>query len=212
MSLLGISVMRTANAGVLIELDGKRILLDGVCNDFPPYLGTPTMLRNALIKDMPDVLAFTHEHLDHYDSTYAKLYKEKTLRSVIGPESLTFNEVDGEISLSLIKTRHIGKSDVPHVSLVIKGSKTIWFMGDATPLSLKNMATLPKPDLIIVPFAFAVTPSAWKATKETGAKKVLLLHMPKKEEDTHGLWSMVESTVRGNDLLFTLEIGEEVRL
>jgi L-ascorbate metabolism protein UlaG (beta-lactamase superfamily) len=212
MGLLGISVMRTANAGVLLELDGKHILLDGVCKDFPPYLGTPTMLFDRLTKDFPDVYAITHEHLDHYDSTYAKLYKEKTLRSVIGPERLTFVEVGNGVLLSLEKTRHIGKSDVSHVSYVINGSKTIWFMGDATPLSLKNMAKYPKPDLIIVPFAFAVTPSAWKATKETGAKKVLLLHMPKKEDDTHGLWDMVESTVQGDDLLFTLDVGEEVNL
>ena len=34
-------VKRTANAGVLLELDGARILLDGVCGEIKPYLPTP---------------------------------------------------------------------------------------------------------------------------------------------------------------------------
>ena len=210
--MLDLRVTRTANAGVLLEIDGKRILLDGVCEPLPPYLGTPAAIRETLTQEMPDVLAFTHEHPDHYDPSYAKLYKEKTLRSVYGPESLPFYEVGNGIEMSLFATRHIGKTDISHVSYVIKGSSTVWFMGDASPLSLKKMTEFSKPDLLIVPFAYAITPSAWRMTKETGALKILLVHMPTKEDDREGLWDMVRNTVGEDDFLFTLNIGEEARL
>ena len=210
--MLDISVTRTANAGVLLELDGKRILLDGFCEPLPPYLGTPHELREALIKETPDVVAFTHEHPDHYDPNYTKLYKEKTLRSVYGPESLPFYELGNGICMSLVETRHIGKTDIPHVSYVVSGSKTVWFMGDATPLSLKKMTELKKPDLLIVPFAYAITPSAWRMTKEIGVCKILLIHMPKKEEDKDNIWNIVRDTVGDDDSLIILGMGEKACL
>ena len=209
--MLGITITRTANAGVLVEMDGTRILIDGVCQPLPPYLGCPDYLLSTLYEDMPDVLAFTHKHLDHYDSNFVKIYEEKTLRSACGPESLSFYENNG-VTISSFPTRHIGKTDILHYSFVIKGSSTIWFMGDATPLSLKSTSSLPKPDLLIVPFAYAITPSAWRLAKETGAKKILLVHLPLKEDDSENLWGMVENTVCGDDLLFTLNIGEKTTI
>ena len=209
--MLGLTIMRTANAGVLIEMDGKRILLDGVCEPLPPYLGTPQTIRNFLVQEMPDILAFTHKHPDHYDCNYETLYKEKTLRFVYGPESLPFYEIDG-INLSLIPTRHIGKTDISHASLVIKGSSTVWFMGDASPINLKEMTGYSNPDLLIVPFAYAITPSAWRMAKDAGAKQILLVHMPTKQDDREGLWEMVETVTQNDSMLFTLEIGEKINL
>ena len=208
--MLDLAVTRTANAGVLLEMDGKRILLDGICEPLPPYLGTPAELRERFTKDMPDVLAFTHEHPDHYDPSYVKLYKEKTLRSVLGPESLPFYEVGNGIKMTLWDTRHIGKADISHVSYTIEGSVTVWFMGDASPSSLKKGSDLPRPDVLIVPFAYAITPSAWRMTKETGAQKILLVHMPSKQNDAEGLWDMVLETTKGDGALKILEAQETV--
>lgn len=193
-------------------MDGKRILLDGVCAPYPPYLGTPAVLWESLERDMPDVLAFTHEHPDHYDSSYVRLYKEKTLRSVYGPESLPFYELGDGIEMLLFPTRHIGRNDIPHVSYVLKGSRTVWFMGDASPLSLKNMSDAPRPDLLILPFAYAITPAAWRMTREIGAQRILLVHMPLKEDDRNGLWEAVKETVGEDRLLFTLNVGERVNV
>lgn len=210
--MLDLTVMRTANAGVLIKMDERSILLDGVCEPLFPYLGTPALLREGLVREMPDVLAFTHEHPDHYDPSYVKIYKEKTLRHVYGPESLTFYELGNGIEMHLLATRHIGKNDIPHVSYVIEGSSTIWFMGDASPISLKKMTNFKAPDLLIVPFAYAITPSAWRMTKETGAPKILLLHMPSEDNDREGVWDAVRGTVGEDQLLFTMDIGEKVYL
>lgn len=194
---MSVTVTRTANAGVLMELDGIRMLFDGVCEPLPPYLGTPSEVREGLTRCPPDLLAFTHRHPDHYDDSYAKAYMEKTLRPVFGPESLPFYRLGQGVEMSLIPTRHIGKTDVPHVSFVVKGSSCVWFMGDASPLSLRKMQDQPRPDLLIVPFAYAITPAAWKMTKETGAKKILLLHMPNIEQDSENIWQMVRETTNG---------------
>ena len=210
--MLGLTVTRTANAGVLLEIDGMRILLDGVCAPFPPYLGTPFALRDTLAREMPDVLAFTHEHPDHYDPSYVKLYKEKTLRPVYGPESMPFYELGNGIEMSLVMTRHIGRTDISHVSYVIKGSSTVWFMGDASPLSLKKMTEFPKPDVLIIPFAYAITPSAWRMTKEMQARKILLLHMPPKEDEGEGLWNAVRNTAGEDPSLFILNMEERISL
>ena len=207
---LSLKLTRTANAGVLMEIDGVRILLDGVCEQLPPYLGTPAYIRKQLLDDMPDVVAFTHKHLDHYDEDYAKSYTLKTLRSVYGPESLPFGKVGG-VEISAHKTRHIGKANVDHITYVIKGSATVWFVGDASPLSLKCMEGEDKPDLLIVPFAYVITPSAWRMTTSLGAKKILLVHMPPRDNDIEGLWDMVESTVQSN-ILYTLDIGQSISL
>lgn len=208
--MLDLAVTRTANAGVLLEMDGTRILLDGICEPLPPYLGTPAELREALTKNMPDILAFTHEHPDHYDPFYAKLYKEKTLRSVFGPESLPFYKLGNGVEMSVRATRHIGKTEISHVSYAIQGSATVWFMGDASPLSLKKMTDFPRPDVLIVPFAYAITPSAWRMAKDTGAWKILLVHMPPRHDDREGLWDMVEKTTRGEGVLKILEMQEMV--
>ena len=210
--MLDITVTRTANAGAIIEMDGTRILLDGVCEPLPPYIGTPASIRDSLMREMPDVLAFTHKHPDHYDPSYAEIYKEKTLRQIYTPESLPFYELENGIGLYLCATRHIGKTDIPHVSYVIEGSSVVWFMGDASPLSLKKMTEYPQPQLLIIPFAYAITPSAWRMTKETGAQRILLLHMPPKEDDAEGLWDAVKETVREDSSLFTLNVGEKACL
>ena len=208
---MSVTVTRTANAGVLLELDGVRILLDGICEPLPPYLGTPEEVRERLTSRLPDVLAFTHKHPDHYDDSYANAYMQKTLRPVFGPESLPlYADVGGGIRLSSVETRHIGRSDVPHVSFVIEGSARVWFMGDASPASLRKMNEFSPPDLLIVPFAYAITPSAWKMTKEIGARKILLVHMPLKENDKEGLWNMVLETTEGDDHLEILKMQETV--
>lgn len=209
--MLGLSITRTANAGVLIEMDNKKILIDGICNDYPPYIGTPAELKAVLTTSIPDVVAFTHKHLDHYDLSYAKLYNEKTLRSTIGPESLNFYKSDG-VEINSVITRHIGKSDILHFSYVIKGSKTIWFMGDASPVCLSDMPAFSNPDILIVPFAYAITKSAWQKAKDTGAKKIVLVHMPLKTNDEVGLWGMVEKVTCNEGDLILLNVGEKIKL
>ncbi len=202
-------IRRTANAGVLIKLDGMSILIDGVCEELSPYIGTPQNIREELEKQLPDIAVFTHKHKDHFDENYAQYYEKKTLRPVFGSE-MPFSATVKGVTLTAISTRHIGKAGIQHTSFVISGSKCIWFMGDASPLELKKMADLPKPDVLIAPYAYAITDSAWRMAKETSADKVVLIHLPPREKDTCGLWRAMEDVTQGDACLVIPELGENV--
>ncbi len=202
-------IKRTANAGVLIKLDGMSILIDGVCEELSPYLGTPQNIREELDKQLPDIAVFTHKHKDHFDENYAEYYKKKTLRPIYGSEMPFSVKVEG-VTLKAISTRHIGKVEIPHTSFIVSGSKCIWFMGDASPLTLKQMNQFQKPDAIIVPYAYAITESAWRMTKALGADRIVLLHLPMREEDIYGLWQLVEAVTQGDPCLYIPNIGESV--
>ncbi len=201
---------RTANAGVLITLDGVSVLLDGVCEEFSPYLGTPPSIRAMLTENYPDAVALTHQHPDHYDPTYVDDYTTHTLRPVYGPEGTRFEQ--NGVRLQSIPTRHIGKADVPHVSFVLTGSRCVWFAGDASPLVWRDAVDLPTPDVLVVPYAYAITDAAWKTTLALGAKDVVLVHLPLRDNDPYGLWSAVESTVGPCDCLHIPCVGETLVL
>lgn len=209
---------RTANAGVLLELDGVKILLDGVCGVVEPYLPTPKSEREALLQDLPDCVAFTHGHIDHCDVSFIPAYLEKTAGPILGPADIPYCEA-GErttrnVKITPVESRHIGKTDgTLHQSYVIEGSKCVWFTGDASPLQLRKWTQLPKPHVLIAPYAYA-TGNAWQICKDLGAETVVLLHLPEKGSDPYGLWDAVGQTV-GEDKtpkLIIPEMGQRISL
>jgi L-ascorbate metabolism protein UlaG (beta-lactamase superfamily) len=189
---------RTANAGVLLELDGVTILMDGVCREVKPYPATPPEIKAQLMEKLPDAVAFTHAHKDHYDPGFAAYALQKN-GVVFGPADCHGTMESGEVGsvrITPITSRHIGVAgkSVSHASFVLEGSSCVWFTGDASPSQWRNHL-LPKPDVLIVPYAYCNTPAAWAATQDLGAKAIVLLHMPKPEDDSIGLWQAVRSTV-----------------
>lgn len=197
-------IKRTANAGVLLELDGVTVLLDGVCREVKPYPATPLREREALQRSFPDVIAFTHAHKDHYDPAFAALYQKQTSGVILGPLDLPGCKASmepitvGGVKVTPVPSRHIGAAGktTQHASFVVKGSKCVYFLGDSSPVQWKNRGDLPKPDVLVVPYAYANTPSGWATTQSMGAQKVVLLHMPSREEDTIGLWDAVTSVIK----------------
>ena len=204
-------IKRTANAGVLIDLDGVSFLLDGVAQELSPYMGTPHHIREKLTQNPPDVVAFTHLHKDHYDRTYAEEYTKRTLRPVYGPECLPPKSIQ-DIEIEVVATRHIGKTEISHISYIICGSKCVWFMGDSSPLMWKNADKFPRPDVLIVPYAYAITPSAWHITKDLGAKEIVLVHFPLRECDELGLWDAAEKNVCGDTSVHIPHIGQVIEI
>lgn len=199
-------IRRTANAGILLELDGVTILLDGVCREVKPYPATPLEERDALQRRFPDVIAFTHAHKDHYDPAFAALYQKQTGGVILGPMSLPGCTATMEdtvvkgVYILPVPSRHIGLAgkDVDHASFIVQGSRCVWFLGDAAPMQWRGK-DLPKPDVVVVPYAYANTPSGWAAAKALGAEHVVLLHMPNREEDTIGLWDAVNAVVKSEE-------------
>ena len=209
---------RVSNAGVLLELDGVKLLLDGLCTAEGPYMATPAPIRDSLLACPADMLAFTHDHPDHFDRAMVEQYRKQTLRPVIGPENLpyatTFHGVAvGGVSVLPVKSRHIGKEyfHLPHVSFDIEGSKSVWFLGDAVPSQWHGIDR--RCDVLIAPFAYALTESAWHMTCQL-ADHVVLVHMPLRENDPAQLWPQVEAVI-GKDCPVKLHIpsiGETIEI
>ena len=209
-------IQRTANAGVLLKMDGVSILLDGLADRVEGYLPTPPAMAEQLLAQLPDALAFTHYHADHCSEALLLPYRKQNLRPILGPEYLP-NEVlrIGEVTITPVPSRHIGKNEpgLSHHSLIIKGSKCVWFMGDAAPLQWKDRKDLPKADVLIAPFAYALSESAWNMTCRL-AHTVVLVHMPLREKDPAQLWPQVEAVVGKNTSakLYIPAIGDTIEL
>ncbi len=197
-------IQRTANAGLLLTLDGVTILLDGVCPDANGYPGTPEPLRKELETNFPDIYAYTHTHADHYDPVFAANYRQAG-GVIIGPEggSVTVRGV----TVTAIPSRHIGKADCKHVGFVVQGSRCLWFMGDSAPVTWKGRSDLPKPDVVAGPYAYAIA-SGWNITQSLGAKEVIILHLPEKANDPYSLWPTVIETVKNTPNVHIPNIGE----
>ena len=210
-------IKRTANAGCLLTLDGQRILMDGVCREVKPYPATPPEIREELLRQLPDGVLVTHRHKDHYDASFVSTYVQNAAGPVLGPADISFCTQEtrsiGSVQVLCIPSRHIGKTEpMDHMSFILQGSKCVWFLGDASPLLWKNRNDLPRPDVMIVPYAYAMG-SGWDICRQLGAKDVVLLHLPPKEVDPFGLWKAVEETVTEPfPRLHIPEMGEAISL
>ena len=209
-------IQRTANAGVLLKMDGVSVLLDGLCDAVGEYLPTTKDLAKQLLDNPPDVLAFTHVHKDHCSEALLLPYRKQNLRLILGPESLPLGAVKiGEVTITPVASRHLGKTEpnLQHVSYIVQGTKCVWFVGDAAPLQWKNRMDFPKPDVLIAPYAYGNTESAWNLVCNL-TKQVVLVHLPPQEADSYGLWNLVEKTTKNREdmTLWIPQMGEKIFL
>ncbi len=208
-------IQRTANAGVLLKMDGVSILLDGLCDRVEGYLPTPPVIAEQLLDDPPDLLAFTHYHKDHCSRALLSPYRKENLRPILGAESLHKGSVQvGKVTITPVESRHLGKIEpgLEHVSYIIEGSKCVWFMGDAAPVQWKDRTDLPRPDVLIAPYAYGNTKSTWELTCSL-THNVVLLHLPDKDKDPYQLWSLVESATCGTAKnLWIPQLGEAITI
>lgn len=199
-------IKRTANAGVLIKSNGTSVLLDGFCTPPLPFLATPNEIKEEILSSLPNIVGFTHKHYDHFDADFADYYSKTTGEKVILEPDICVQK--GDVKVISVKTRHLGKSQVSHVSFVVLAeNKCIWFSGDAAPVSLLGLG-LPKPDILIVPFAYVNTESSLKNTLKSGASNILVVHMPNKENDAYNVYETVENTIKEKKEVKILQLGE----
>lgn len=191
-------IRRTANAGVLLRLDGKNILLDGVSQEEAPYLATPPELRQELLGEKLDALVFTHSHIDHYDPLFVSEYLQNTAGPIMGPAEIPCSSQEtarlGPVTVTPVPCRHVGKTDAEHRCYIIQGSRCVWFMGDASLLHWMGTGEHPKPDVLIVPYGF-VLGKGWQYCKDLAPAAVVVLHLPEKGNDPYGLWDATEKAI-----------------
>jgi L-ascorbate metabolism protein UlaG (beta-lactamase superfamily) len=207
-------IRRTATAGILVTMDSVQILLDGVCREVLPYLATPSEERQRLASSWPNAVCFTHTHEDHFCPDFAAAYKAATGREVIIPSG-EGEWIAGNVRINAIPTRHLGKAggNTAHCSFVIQGSKTLWVMGDAAPTQLRKLEHLPKPDVLMVPFAYLATESALALVQQYLPCKLILVHMPLPDNDPDGIWDAVKAGMaQCKEFLHVPAVGETITL
>lgn len=219
-----IEYTRTANAGGLLEMDGVRILLDGVSQAAGDYLATPADVRDFLLSSPLDVIAFTHNHSDHFQPEFVRQYAaQHQLPKLVGPKDVaadlpeysvvTASAAVRGVQVIAVPSRHIGAEyqNTPHYSFLLKGSALVWFMGDASPLQWQGQEYMPRPDLLIAPFAYASSDAAWQIMEHLAPGRILLTHLPSREQDSEGLWRAVDDVVgrRGGGLVRIPKIGDK---
>ena len=55
------------------------------------------------------------------------------------------------------------------------------------------------------------TLSSVKSIKEVGAKKIVVLHLPERENDEYKLWDAVEKCTENEENIFIPEMGEIIK-
>lgn len=193
-----------SNAGVLVALDGVLLLLDGVCQELIPYLAPPPAIIRELEHRPPDMLAYTHSHPDHFEPGFAARFYKKTRRPVLGTEGVSEllpgipveqgGVTIGGVRVTPVPSRHLGAewSQYLHVSYLLEGSKRIFFTGDAAPLCWKDGISRIQPDVLIVPYPYVTTRIGRQTVERFAPRAVIVVHMPAKELDPDGIWSMTE--------------------
>lgn len=77
------------NAGVMVELDDHKILIDGLCNSaLPLYKNPPAEIREQIISGMApfnniEVLLFTHHHSDHFDPVSTAFFLKQNQNALV---------------------------------------------------------------------------------------------------------------------------------
>lgn len=81
-------------AGLLLERDGVSIMIDPYLSDsvvkYEPKNARRVPVDERFLQITPDVMIFTHDHLDHYDPETAPLFLERTSHrmTVLSPLSV----------------------------------------------------------------------------------------------------------------------------
>lgn len=205
-------------------MDGVNILLDGVSKAVGDYLTTPPDILDQLCNTKLDLMAFTHNHCDHFlpefVRQYAKLHEPPKL---VGPKDvaddlpeygvITASSKAESIQIIAVPSRHIGTAykNTPHYSFILRGSSMIWFLGDASPLQWRDQEKLPQPDLLIAPFSYATTEAAWQIMEHFAPKRIILTHLPSREHDGKELWPTMEAVLAHHPecVVFVPDMGEK---
>lgn len=217
---------RTANAGGLLELDGVSILLDGICGGAGPYLPTPPDMLDRLIQRTVDLAAFTHAHPDHLDPSgmmeclYAwggvPVLGTWDAANALSPWPVTVGErvTAGPVTVIPILSRHIGVAyqKMEHNSLLVEGSRRCLFLGDAAPTQWEGWNG--RTEVLFAPFACVTTETGWHIVENLAPRRLILLHMPARDNDPEELWSAVETMLshRRTIPVTIPEMGETVTI
>ncbi len=83
------NITYVSNAGILLNINNKKILVDGLCvSRISIYKSTPTEICNKIIEGFPpfdniDNMLITHKHSDHFNANLTCRFLENNINTVV---------------------------------------------------------------------------------------------------------------------------------
>lgn len=220
-----IKLTHVVNAGLLIEGNDTKILIDGIHNEkMPEWSTVDKALMDYIIygkdkfKDI-DYLLFTHRHGDHFNlektleyiknNKVKKLVAAKINNTYINSDKLEELNTDyyevyiinsSDIIIRCIKTKHLSheKFGIEHYVFIINiNNKNILYLGDAdyTKLELINVLKSFDIDVIVAPFIITASTPGRNFVKKIAPELLILNHLPCKEDDEYNYRNMAEKSI-----------------
>lgn len=232
-------VTRVSNAGILVERDGHRILIDGLnISNIYHYVGTvPEEFDVLMASEDVDYLVFTHVHDDHFNAIMTMKYmdahpKTKVVAPVSVLEKLLLcgiakdRMIDAasipfgtDFPVNAFRTIHIGTpyKDVLHYSYYLGGEETLLYTGDAIPLS-SNYKELEETgvhiSVLASNYAHVIGAGIRTIRRIIHPEHTLVLHLPDPHYDEEGLYPLTHDSIEHNpDLdIHVMDLDEQVTL
>lgn len=203
-----VKVTLSANAGVCIEVSGRKIWVDALYEgaDVGFSRMSAALQRQVLESDAfanPDHIVYTHCHVDHYSKTLANLAMKRWGRAkaylpeqeLEGQILLTGDEmrfVDGDLTLRFLRLPHEGAqyAHVKHYGLLLSvPGCNILLPGDCalgSPVLAQAVAGQ-KIDIAVLDFPW-ITLRGGRAFLETHIRPthIVAYHLPFAEDDGNG--------------------------
>ncbi len=184
----------TANAGVILEMEGRRIWVDALHDRKTPPFSTVSaeMWEKMQNFPAPDYILYTHCHPDHYSEklTDAAKWRWPNAR-IIAPEgkfAAPLSVADGDLEIRYLPLPHEGEQykNVLHFGIFMSVSgKKVLIPGDCA-LGAEELAGL-EADVLILDFPWTTTAKgrSFLDAHFPGAEKVLV-HLPFATDDRFG--------------------------
>ena len=181
----------SANAGLAIEIGGKRIWADALHTRKQPGF---SCVDEALQKKMlshpafqkPDVICYTHCHPDHYSRSLTeaacRIWPKATL--LLPAEEMTPFQLD-DLCITFFRLPHEGAqyADTLHYGIRIRcGDEDILLTGD-TAVGCEDMNGM-APQVCVVDFPWITLPKGRRVLQEKICpEKIVACHIPFAEDD-----------------------------
>lgn len=208
-------VIATANAGMLLCIKGKKILLDALHNEIVKgYSCVPKYLQKKIISGEDeysniDYLIVTHNHPDHVSqvlvNNFARLHSETAIFSPVNFSNCSImntlilpseNYSFGNDRFYFRRTMHDGveyKNTVNYAGIINIDGIKISFLGDSS--VDKNIITdefLDNIDIAIFNFPFISLSRGREIIKLMNPSQIIVCHLPYIEDDINGYVKVTE--------------------
>ena len=196
----------TANAGVLLQWGGCKVLIDALHTGYGQFSGVPAPMLADICAGRPPFdgvqgLAVTHRHADHWDPDWAaRFLAARPGAFCLGPEDAGVHPLPGGAELLAFPVPHEGEpyAGVPHVCLLFTlGGRRVLFLGDAVMDASALCPALEEAavDTAVVNPLFLNTPAGRAALAALAPEKAAAVHIPFAGDDTRRFREMAARSI-----------------